>query len=68
MSSTYIVALDQGTTSSRTIIFNAKGEIVGLAQKEFKQHYPKPGWVEHDAHEIWEQPGMALTINQKDPL
>lgn len=54
MSSTYIVALDQGTTSSRTIIFNAKGEIVGLAQKEFKQHYPQPGWVEHDAHEIWE--------------
>lgn len=54
MPSTYIVALDQGTTSSRTIIFNTKGEIVGLAQKEFKQHYPQPGWVEHDAHEIWE--------------
>lgn len=54
MPSTYIVALDQGTTSSRTIIFNAKGEVVGLAQKEFKQHYPQPGWVEHDAHEIWE--------------
>lgn len=54
MPSTYIVALDQGTTSSRTIIFNAKGEIAGIAQKEFKQHYPKPGWVEHDAHEIWE--------------
>jgi glycerol kinase len=54
MPSTYIVALDQGTTSSRTIIFNAKGEMVGLAQKEFKQHYPQPGWVEHDAHEIWE--------------
>jgi glycerol kinase len=54
MPSSYIVALDQGTTSSRTIIFNAEGTIVGLAQKEFKQHYPTPGWVEHDAHEIWE--------------
>ncbi|MFZ9694463.1 MAG: glycerol kinase GlpK [Chitinophagaceae bacterium] len=54
MPSSYIVALDQGTTSSRTIIFNAEGSIVGLAQKEFKQHYPTPGWVEHDAHEIWE--------------
>lgn len=54
MPSSYIAALDQGTTSSRTIIFNAEGSIVGLAQKEFKQHYPTPGWVEHDAHEIWE--------------
>lgn len=54
MPASYIVALDQGTTSSRTIIFNAQGTIVGLAQKEFKQHYPTPGWVEHDAHEIWE--------------
>lgn len=50
----YIMAFDQGTTSSRTIIFNGKGEIVGKAQKEFTQIYPKPGWVEHNPMEIWE--------------
>ncbi len=49
----YIISLDQGTTSSRAIIFNKKAEIVGIAQKEFKQIYPQPGWVEHDATEIW---------------
>lgn len=56
----YIMALDQGTTSSRCILFNRKGEIVTAAQKEFQQHYPKPGWVEHDAMEIWStQIGVA---------
>ncbi|MBY0123532.1 glycerol kinase GlpK [Bacillus sp. S/N-304-OC-R1] len=49
----YILALDQGTTSSRAIIFNHQGEIVTSAQKEFNQIFPKPGWVEHDANEIW---------------
>lgn len=49
----YIVALDQGTTSSRAILFNEKGEIVGIKQKEFTQYFPKSGWVEHDAEEIW---------------
>ena len=49
----YIIALDQGTTSSRTVILNRKGEIVSVAQKEFAQHYPKPGWVEHNPMEIW---------------
>ena len=49
----YIVALDQGTTSSRAILFNEKAEIVGIRQKEFTQHFPKPGWVEHDPEEIW---------------
>lgn len=49
-----ILALDQGTTSSRSILFDEKGTLLGLAQKEFKQHYPQPGWVEHDANEIWE--------------
>ena len=49
----YIMALDQGTTSSRCIIFNKKGEIVSSAQKEFTQYFPKSGWVEHDANEIW---------------
>ncbi len=50
----YILALDQGTTSSRSIVFDAAGNIVATAQKEFTQHFPQPGWVEHDAMEIWE--------------
>ena len=49
----YIMALDQGTTSSRAILFNKHGDIRATAQKEFKQYYPKPGWVEHDPMEIW---------------
>jgi len=49
----YIVALDQGTTSSRAILFNEKGEILGVKQKEFTQYFPKSGWVEHDPEEIW---------------
>jgi glycerol kinase len=49
----YILALDQGTTSSRAILFNKSGEIVETAQQEFEQFFPKPGWVEHDANEIW---------------
>src|SRR5688572_3629961 len=51
---TYILALDQGTTSSRAIVFDESGGIVGVVQREFKQHFPKPGWVEHDANEIWQ--------------
>lgn len=54
METSYVMALDQGTTSSRTIIFDAKGDAVGRAQEEFTQHFPQPGWVEHDAMEIWE--------------
>ena len=50
----YIMALDQGTTSSRCILFDHAGRICSLAQKEFKQYYPRPGWVEHDAQEIWD--------------
>lgn len=53
MKKEYVLALDQGTTSSRAILFNRAGEIVEVAQKEFKQIYPKSGWVEHDAQEIW---------------
>jgi glycerol kinase len=49
----YILSFDQGTTSSRAIIFNKEGEIVSIAQREFTQIYPQPGWVEHDAEEIW---------------
>ncbi len=56
----YILSLDQGTTSSRAIIFNRQGNIVATAQKEFTQYFPKPGWVEHDANEIWStQLGVA---------
>lgn len=49
----YILSLDQGTTSSRAILFNHDGEIVETAQREFEQFFPQPGWVEHDANEIW---------------
>ncbi|WP_201715756.1 glycerol kinase GlpK [Rossellomorea arthrocnemi] len=55
----YILSLDQGTTSSRAILFNKKGEIVHTAQKEFTQYFPKPGWVEHSANEIW---GSILAV------
>jgi glycerol kinase len=50
---TYILSLDQGTTSTRAILFDRQGGIVEIAQTEFKQHFPQPGWVEHDANEIW---------------
>ncbi|OCA83763.1 glycerol kinase GlpK [Pseudobacillus wudalianchiensis] len=49
----FVLSLDQGTTSSRAILFNKKGEMVHVAQKEFKQYFPHPGWVEHNANEIW---------------
>ena len=49
----YIMALDAGTTSNRCILFNEKGEMCSVAQKEFTQYFPQPGWVEHDADEIW---------------
>jgi glycerol kinase len=60
MKNQFILALDQGTTSSRAILFNQAGDIVSLAQKEFRQIYPQPGWVEHDPQEIWGgQAGVA---------
>lgn len=55
----YILSLDQGTTSSRAIIFNKKGKIVHIAQKEFTQYFPQPGWVEHNPNEIW---GSILAV------
>jgi glycerol kinase len=62
----YIMALDAGTTSNRCILFNEKGEVCACAQKEFTQYFPKPGWVEHDANEIWAtQLGVALTAMNK---
>ncbi len=48
-----IIALDQGTTSSRAVLFDHQADVVGVVQEEFTQHFPKPGWVEHDANEIW---------------
>lgn len=51
---TYLLALDQGTSSSRSIVFDAQGRIVAMAQREFRQIYPQPGWVEHDANDIWD--------------
>ena len=53
MAGKYVMALDAGTTSNRAIIFDEESRIVGVAQKEFTQHFPQPGWVEHDAEEIW---------------
>lgn len=49
----YILSIDQGTTSSRAILFDEEAQVVGMAQKEFRQYFPQPGWVEHDANEIW---------------
>ncbi len=57
----YVIALDQGTTSSRCIIFDREQNIIGVAQREFAQHYPKPGWVEHDPMEIWSSQYSVLT-------
>ena len=54
MKETYMMALDAGTTSSRCILFDHKGDICSMAQQEFTQYFPKPGWVEHDPVEIWE--------------
>ncbi|MBR4283800.1 MAG: glycerol kinase GlpK [Anaerotignum sp.] len=62
----YILSLDQGTTSSRAILFNENGEMLSSAQKEFKQYYPEPGWVEHDPMEIWDtQLEVARTAIEK---
>ena len=65
----YILALDQGTTSSRAIIFDQQGLIIAVAQKEFTQFFPQPGWVEHDANEIWStQLGVAAEAISKAGL
>ena len=66
MSKKYVLALDQGTTSSRAILFDQSGKAVGVAQKEFTQIYPKAGWVEHDPMEIWgTQSGVAREALEK---
>ncbi|SMP67359.1 glycerol kinase GlpK [Anoxynatronum buryatiense] len=62
----YIMALDQGTTSSRALLLNRQGDVCGVAQKEFLQRYPQPGWVEHDPMEIWgTQSGVAREVLEK---
>lgn len=66
---TYLLALDQGTTSSRAIVFDAQGNMLASAQQEFKQIYPQPGWVEHDANDIWQtQLGVARQVLAKATL
>ncbi len=65
----YVLALDSGTTSNRAILFDSSGEIVGTAQQEFPQVYPRPGWVEHDPSAIWEsQYGVALEVLEKSKV
>ena len=68
MSKQYVLSIDQGTTSSRAIVFDKKGEIVTVTQKEFTQFFPNPGWVEHDAREIWSsvQSVVAEALAQQD--
>ncbi|MEL7145467.1 MAG: glycerol kinase GlpK, partial [Bacteroidota bacterium] len=61
MAEKYILALDQGTTSSRAILFNQAGKIAAVSQKEFTQIFPHPGWVEHDAEEIWQSQREVMT-------
>jgi glycerol kinase len=62
----FLMALDQGTTSSRAIIFDDGGAIVASAQQEFRQIYPQPGWVEHDPVEIWETQAGVATVALKN--
>jgi len=62
----YILALDQGTTSSRAVLFDQEGCLRSIAQRELTQHYPHSGWVEHDPREIWEsQLAVALEVLDK---
>ena len=68
---TYVAAIDQGTTSTRCILFDRQGQIVSVAQKEHKQIYPQPGWVEHDPEEIWQNTLEVIAlarINKKIPV
>ncbi len=71
MEKKYILSLDQGTTSSRAILFNKAGEMVGVAQQEFRQIFPQPGWVEHNANEIWSSVlavmAQVMQVNEVKP-
>lgn len=68
MSDKYVLSIDQGTTSSRAMIFDQNGEVVGVSQKEFEQIFPKAGWVEHNANEIWSSilSCLASVLNDND--
>ena len=66
MSKTAILAIDQGTTSSRAIIFSPQGDILAVKQREFTQHYPQKGWVEHDPEDIWNDTVWACQEALKD--
>ena len=63
----FILTIDQGTTSTRVVLYNLKFQIIDFVQKEFKQYFPKDGWVEHDAEEIWNDVKklIQLTIKKK---
>src|SRR5208283_5966291 len=67
----YILSIDQGTTGSRAFIFDSQGQVVSSAYQEFRQYYPKPGWVEHDPEEIWASVErvirLALSMTRIDP-
>ena len=65
MSKKYVIAFDQGTTSTRTIIFDLEGKICGISQKELTQHYPKSGWVEHDPMNIYNDQLFTLKESLK---
>ena len=63
----YIMALDSGTTSTRCILFDKRGRMCSVAQRELKQYFPRPGWVEHDGNEIWAaQLAVAVEAMQKN--
>ena len=65
----YILALDQGTTSSRAILFDRAGQVFAMAQREFRQVFPQPGWVEHDANEIWQtQHAVAAEVLKQNGI
>ena len=53
MATAYVLAIDQGTTSTRAVVYDEAGRALGAASRELNQHYPRPGWVEHDPEEIW---------------
>ena len=59
MADTYILALDQGTSSSRAMLFDRTGRAVAQVSQAFPQHYPQPGWVEHDPHDLWQLPTVS---------
>src|SRR5262249_52083064 len=60
MSAAFVLALDQGTTSTRAVVYDAAGRCLGSAAQELTQHYPRPGWVEHDAEEIWQSAAAVV--------